>query len=99
MFRVREGDLFTYKVYVKLRGDIISAQAGVAVFDEKMSVVSWDYAKESTVISNEWVLLEKVFSIPSKISYIQVRLSGTGKGEFRFDDIYFKNVINTRQST
>ncbi len=90
--KVTKGDVFTFQVAVKLRGGNIIAQASVSASDENMSIVSWNYAKESTDIRNDWVLIKQTFTIPDNIGYIRLKLSGSGKGEFRFDDICFKKV-------
>ncbi len=88
MIRVREGDVFNYKVSVKLQGDILSAYAGVATFDADEEVISWNDFTEQVDRTNEWVAMKKTFTIPKGISYIRFRLTGAGTGEFRFDNIH-----------
>jgi hypothetical protein len=87
--RVHEGDVFTYNVAVKLQGDNLFAFAGVTTFDAVEKVISWNDFRELTERSNEWVTINKTFTIPEGIAYIGLKISGTGEGEFRFDDIFF----------
>lgn len=90
--KVTKGDVFTFQVAVKLRGENIIAQAAVSTSDKNKSIVSWNYAKEMTDTRNAWVLIKNTFTIPDNIAYIRLKLSGTGAGEFRFDDVCFKKV-------
>ena len=88
MIRVREGDVFNYKASVKLQGDNLSAYASVATLDADEKIISWNDFREQADRTNEWIEMEKTFTIPKGISYIRFRISGTGTGEFRFDDIH-----------
>ena len=99
--RVKNGDVFGFKVSVKLQGDKLKAYAGVAAFDETKHAISWNYISEKIDRDAEWVTVEKTFTIPEGITYIRFRLAGTGVGEFRFDDIYFlkKNTYNEESGT
>jgi hypothetical protein len=90
MIRVREGDVFNYKVFVKLKGDTHSAIASMATFDADKKIINWNDFRQQTDRTNEWMVLEKTFIIPDGIQYIQFRLSGIGTGEFRFDNVYLK---------
>ncbi len=92
MIRVREGDVFNYKAFVKLLGDNLTAFVSVATFDADKEVISWNDFSEQTDIMDEWVPLEKTFTIPVGIIYIRLRVSGAGIGEFRFDDVSFKKI-------
>lgn len=87
--QVKEGDTFTFTVLVRLQGENVSAYAGVAAFDKRKNAISWNYFTEKTERTAEWVLLKKTFTIPGDISYIQFRLSGSGAGTYRFDDVRF----------
>ncbi len=88
--QVKKGDVFSFKAAVRLHGENLTARVGVAAFDKNMSVISYNYAKEKTSIINDWILLDKTFTILDNISFVRFRLSGTGIGVFRFDDVYFK---------
>jgi hypothetical protein len=95
MIRVREGDVFNYKVSVKLRGDNLSAYVSVATFDADEEVISWNDFTKQVDKTNEWVAIKNTFTIPNGISYIRFRISGTGTGEFRFDDIHLNFLEKT----
>ena len=89
MIRVREGDVFSYKAFAKLLGDSPIASTSIVTFDKDERVISWnDFSKQTDTV-DEWVPLEKTFTIPEGVTYIRLRVSGTGIGEFRFDDISF----------
>ena len=88
--RVKEGDAFSFKVSTNMQGQTPTAYAGISTFDEKKEVISWNYVSEKTERTGGWVTLEKTFTIPADISFIRFKLSGTGAGEYRFDNISLK---------
>ena len=90
--RVKKGDVFSFKVSAKLQGDTIAGYAGIATFDEKKQAISWNYISGKIDRTDEWVTVEKTFTIPEGITYIRFKLSGTGSGETRFDDIVFEKL-------
>jgi hypothetical protein len=96
MIRVREGDVFNYKVFVKLLGDNPTAFASVTTFDADKGVISWNDFSKQTDIMDQWVPLEKTFTIPEGTIYIRLRVSGSGIGEFRFDEVSFKKISSPR---
>lgn len=87
--QVKKGDTFTFTVSVELYGENVSAYAGVAAFNKRKKAISWNYISEATERATEWVTLDKSFTIPEGIAFIQFRLSGIGAGEYRFDDVRF----------
>ena len=87
--QVTQGDIFSFQGSVKLQGDNISAYLGVAFFDKNKNVIQWNYINQKTDTIGTWTKVEKLFTIPEGINYINFRLSGVGIGEFRFDDISF----------
>ena len=87
--RVKEGDVFSFQVSVKLQDNKLSAYASVAAFDDKKQAISWNYISEKTDLAGEWITIEKTFTISESITYIRFRLTGTGVGEVRFDDVFF----------
>jgi hypothetical protein len=87
LIEVQKGDIFSFKGFVKIKGDDISAYAGIAAFDEERVAIKWNYVKVKVVEHDKWIEVEKTFMIADGIKYIQFRLSGVGIGEYRFDDI------------
>ncbi len=98
MILVQEGDMFTYTTFVKLLGDSPTAYVSVATFDANEKVISWNDFSRQADIMDEWVQLKKTFTIPEGIAYIRLRVSGTGIGEFRFDDVSFMKIAYSEKS-
>jgi hypothetical protein len=90
LIEVQEGDIFSFKGFVKIKGDDISAYAGIAAFDEKQTAIKWNYIQVKVVEQDKWIAVEKRFTISDEMKYIQFRLTGVGVGEYRFDDIIFR---------
>ncbi len=87
---VLEGDVFSFEGITKIEGDKISAYAGIAAFDKQKKPIKWNYISEKADKAKKWVKINKKFAIPENIKYISFRLSGTGIGEFRFDNVCFR---------
>lgn len=87
---VRKGDIFRFQVLIKLKGDKISALAGVTSYDKNMNVIKWNYVAEKVDKKDKWIKVEKRFVISDCIDYIRFRLSGVGIGEYRFDNVSFR---------
>ena len=86
---VQNGDVYSYQVFVKLKGENPSSWVGVALLDKNQDVFSWNYGTHKTERTGMWITLKNTFIIPDGIAYIQFRLAGTGEGEFWFDDVSF----------
>ncbi len=87
---VLEGDVFSFEGITKIEGDEISAYAGIAAFDKQKKPIKWNYISEKVDKTKKWVKINKKFAIPENIKYISFRLSGTGIGDFKFDNICFR---------
>ena len=88
-----EGDVFSFEGLVKLRGDKISAYAGITTFDKYKNPIKWNYMSEKVDKTEKWIKVKKAknkFIIPNGINYIKFKLSGVGIGEFKFDNICFR---------
>jgi len=91
LIKVKQGDRFSFTGAAKLKGDKVSAYAGVSAFDRDKNAITWNYLKEGVGRNNLWLNFNRSFSVSDKnIKYIRFRISGIGIGEFRFDDICFK---------
>jgi len=91
LIEVHKGDRFSFKGVTKLKGETISAYAGVAAFDKNRKAITWNYIQEKVGKKNLWSNFAGSFSISDDgINFIRFRLSGIGIGEFRFDDIRFR---------
>ena len=87
---VKKGDIFSYEVSIKIRGEKISGYASVDAFDEKKKVIKWHYISVEVNKTDSWVRVGKEFTISDDITYIRFGLGGTGIGEYRFDDVCFR---------
>lgn len=89
-FEVKEGDVFEFTAFVRIEEENVSASVGIGAFDKNIKAIKWNYIKENVLTIGRWVKIEKKFTILDNIKFIRFRLTGTGRGEFRFDDIIFK---------
>ena len=89
---VESGDRFSFEVWVKLHGNKPASYAGVAAFDGNRDAVSWDFVSDKTSQTGAWVKLEKTFTVPEGIKYIKFKLSGSGSGEYRFENVSFSKI-------
>jgi len=87
---VQKGDVFSYSIYIQLRGEEIRASASVDSFDKDKKVIQWGYITEQVEEMGTWVKIDKKFMINDDVNYIRFRLSGIGVGEYRFDDVCFR---------
>jgi hypothetical protein len=85
-------DRFSFEVWVKLHGNKPVSYAGVATFNENRNAVSWNFVSDKTSQTGAWVKLEETFTVPEGIKYIKFKLSGSGSGEYRFDNIFFAKL-------
>jgi len=89
---VRQNDVFHYGVQVRLQGKNITASAGVAAFDENKKALSWNYTSKKMTTAGRWIKIAQRFTVTDPVRYISFRLSGTGAGEYRFDDVTFRKL-------
>jgi hypothetical protein len=82
---------FTYEVKVRILGRSPIANVYVDAFNNDRKIVKWGYSNTATEKLGEWIQLKNKFSIDDKrIKYIRLRISGSGEGNFAFDDVIFK---------
>jgi hypothetical protein len=87
IIEVKKNNVFIFCTSIKLYGENLTGKAGFTILDENHKVIKWNYFSEETKITNEWINLQREFTISENIRYIQFRLSGTGSGDFFYDDI------------
>lgn len=91
--KVKKGDIFYMEGLIKLTGEKLSAYLCVEAFDKNNNVIDWNLIRHGTDSSGEWIKIEKQFVIHNDfIRYIKFRLTGVGKGEYRFDNIIFRKL-------
>lgn len=89
---VTKGDIFYFEGLVYIKGDNLSANLSVAAFDENQNVIGWNLFKKKVKRTGVWIGVENQFNIPNDIRYINFRLTGVGKGDYRFDNITFRKI-------
>lgn len=96
LVQVKPGDVFFFEGFAKTKGEGIKTSLGVVLKDERKEVVQWNYAGEILEEADRWTKITRRFTVPEGISYINFRLTGSGKGQFWFDEIKFqKQKIDT----
>ncbi|MCP4270003.1 MAG: hypothetical protein GY777_31250 [Candidatus Brocadiaceae bacterium] len=87
---VQEGDFFSLEGFVRVEGADTSAYLGVTSFDVNKKVIKWNYIQKKAGERGVWTKENDYFVVSEGIGYIQLRLTGSGIGKFRFDDICFR---------
>lgn len=89
---VRKGDKFYYSLNSYLEGDNLVAYVCIDTFDKNRKPLTWKYISQDIKKVNNWIKIENRFCINEDIPYVRLRLSGKGRGQFRFDNIVFKRA-------
>jgi hypothetical protein len=85
--QVKQGDRFSLEGMVKADGKDAAAYIGVASFDVNKKIINYSYVRKRVNKSKVWAKVSDHFVVSDGIEYILVRLTGSGIGEFRFDEI------------
>lgn len=98
MIETRPGDVFYYEGLANIKGDDAAAFLNIGAFDEQRKVVDWNLYKKKADRINQWIRVQNTITISDpNIRFITFRLVGTGRGEFRFDDIRLKKLAGGKQ--
>jgi len=89
---VRKGDIIYFKVNIKINGKQSIAYAGFSSFNKNKYKIDWNYIREKMAVIDKWVKIEKNFMITDTTNYIKFKISGTGIGEYRFDNIIIRRL-------
>jgi hypothetical protein len=88
---VRKGDTFSFSGYINMHGENVVSFIGVSAFDGQRKAIKRNYVSTKAPAVDTWVKVEQSFTIEEdNIQLIKLRLTGSGRGEFRFDDIIFR---------
>jgi len=90
--KIKIKDSFSYSLFIKITGHKLIAYAGVDTFDKNRKVIQWYYNKIKVNQTNKWIKIGSEFTIKDNVQYIRFRLSGTGVGEYWFDNIRFEKT-------
>ena len=85
--QVKPGDIFYFEGFIQMDGKASNAYLGVASFDVNKKVIKYSYVRKKVNKSKVWIKVNERFKVSDGIEYIRLRLTGSGIGEFRFDDI------------
>lgn len=85
--QVNPGDKFSFEGFVKVEGKVAAAYIGVASFDINKKVIDYSYIRKDVSESETRTKIKELFKVSDGIEYISLRLTGSGVGEYRFDDI------------
>ncbi len=91
LIQVKPGDSFSFEGLVKTGGDTAIAYLGLASFDKDRKTIRWNYLRKKADERNIWTKVSDHFIVSDGVAYISFKLTGSGIGEFRFDDIQFIN--------
>ncbi|MDH4317663.1 MAG: hypothetical protein OEV64_04680 [Desulfobulbaceae bacterium] len=95
--KVKQNDIYRFSGFAKKfnRENMISLR--IASFDAAQTPLNWKYHEKIADSTGHWTPLSDEFVIREpEISYIKFQLVGKGKGEFRFDDIFFTLELSGR---
>jgi len=90
--RVRPDDEFRFMGMAKLAAEAGNAAFAVSSHASDKSIIEWEYVKSDLTGYDQWTGVSGKFQIKSGISYIRFYVTGTGRGEYRFDDILFQKM-------
>ncbi len=96
LIKVQSNSVFSFSGYLKKNtpNNVISIR--ISSFDAAQKATNWKFKEKEAKESKNWVFLADEFEINNpKIVYVKFQLIGKGKGEFRFDDIFFSCNLNS----
>lgn len=95
--KVKHNDIFRFRGFAKKFSPENMISLRVASFDAAKTPLNWKYHEKVADLSGHWIPLSDEFAIREpEIAYIKFQLVGKGKGEFRFDDIFFTLELSGR---
>lgn len=99
MIETCPGDVYYYEGLANIKGDDAAAFLNIGAFDEQRKAVDWNFYRKKADRMNQWTKVQNTITISDpRIRFITFRLVGTGKGEFRFDDILLKKRSGPKQT-
>ncbi len=64
----------------------------IASFDKDKKVLKWNSDQPEIYRNNQFEMLTKEFTVAKGTRFIRFRITGSGVGTFRFDDIQFEKL-------
>lgn len=89
---VQQGDVFSFEGFAKIVDKDLSLAFTIASFDKDRKNIEWNSSKPEIYRNNQFEMLTKQFTVADGTKFIRFRITGSGIGKFRFDDIKFKKL-------
>jgi len=90
---VKKGDRFSFEGYSQISGKDVVASFDVASFDQRRRVINWRMERSKVKKSGSFEKVKIKLTVPEGVALIVFRFTGSGAGEFRFDDIKVKKEV------
>ena len=92
--QVSAGEHYQYSILVRMTGEDSYARSSLITYDANRKALSWSNFTARVARHDEWLNLQRNFTIPAEVHYIKFRITGAGIGEYRFDD-FVLNKLST----
>jgi hypothetical protein len=89
---VQQGDVFSFEGFAKVMDEDLSLAFTIASFDKDRKSIEWNSSKPEIYRNNQFEMLSKQFTVADGTKFIRFRITGSGVGKFRFDDIKFRKL-------
>ncbi len=91
-FEVQPGDVFSFEGFAQVLDNNLSLAFTIASFDKDRKIIEWNSGKPESYRNNQFELQTKQFTVTDKTRFIRFRITGSGVGKFKFDDIKFRKI-------
>ncbi len=89
---VQKGDVFRFEGLAEIQDKDLFLAFTIASFDKDKKVLKWNSDQPGIYRNNQFEMLTKKFTVANGTRFIRFRITGSGVGTFRFDDIQFKKL-------
>ncbi len=90
--KVQKGDVFKADGFAEIKDEDLSIAFSIASFDKNKNVINWNSDQPELYRNNQFEMLSKKFTIADEIRFIRFRITGSGVGTFKFDNIQFQKL-------
>jgi hypothetical protein len=93
---VQKGDVFSFEGFARVPDKDLSLAFTIASFDKDRKIIEWNSSKPEIYRNNQFEMLTKQFTVADGTRFIRFRITGSGIGKFRFDDIKFRKLKSNK---